>query len=163
MFILRFLWAVLTSRWLWTLIGITLLSLVIWVFGPIVKVGAYEPFASENVRIVIIALLVIFWLIWLIVAQRRAIRANHMFAEVMAELKRRRLGGRKFLREMPWYVIVGPPATGKTTALRQSGLNFPIDLTDDLQGVGGTRNCDWFFSENAVLIDTAGRYVQQES
>ncbi|TIT36889.1 MAG: type VI secretion system membrane subunit TssM, partial [Mesorhizobium sp.] len=123
MFILRFLWAVLTSRWLWTLIGITLLSLVIWVFGPIVKVGAYGPFASENVRIVIIALLVIFWLIWLIVAQRRAIRANRMFvaeiaapvvekplspgeenvaavgakfAEVMAELKRRRLGGRKF-------------------------------------------------------------------
>ena len=85
------------------------------------------------------------------------------FQEVMAELKRRKLGGRKFLREMPWYVIVGPPATGKTTALRQSGLNFPIDLTDDLQGVGGTRNCDWFFSENAVLIDTAGRYVQQES
>ncbi|WP_419696500.1 type VI secretion system membrane subunit TssM [Mesorhizobium muleiense] len=190
MFILRFLWAVLTSRWLWTLIGITLLSLVIWVFGPIVRVGAYEPFASENVRIVIIALLVIFWLIWLIVAQRRAIRANRMFvaeiaapvvekplspgeesvaavgakfAEVMVELKRRKLGGRKFLREMPWYVIVGPPATGKTTALRQSGLNFPIDLTDDLQGVGGTRNCDWFFSENAVLIDTAGRYVQQES
>lgn len=39
MFILRFLWAVLTSRWLWTLIGITLLSLVIWVFGPIVRVG----------------------------------------------------------------------------------------------------------------------------
>ncbi|RUV59202.1 type VI secretion system membrane subunit TssM, partial [Mesorhizobium sp. M5C.F.Ca.IN.020.29.1.1] len=190
MFILRFLWAVLTSRWLWTLIGIALLSLVIWVFGPIVRVGAYEPFASENVRIVIVALLVIFWLIWLIVAQRRAIRANRMFvaeiaapvvekplspgeenvaavgakfAEVMVELKRRKLGGRKFLREMPWYVIVGPPATGKTTALRQSGLNFPIDLTDDLQGVGGTRNCDWFFSENAVLIDTAGRYVQQES
>ncbi|RWB01537.1 type VI secretion system membrane subunit TssM [Mesorhizobium sp.] len=190
MFILRFLWAVLTSRWLWTLIGIALLSLVIWVFGPIVRVGAYEPFASENVRIVIIALLVIFWLIWLIVAQRRAIRANRMFVaeiaapvvekplspgeenvaavgakftEVMVELKRRKLGGRKFLREMPWYVIVGPPATGKTTALRQSGLNFPIDLTDDLQGVGGTRNCDWFFSENAVLIDTAGRYVQQES
>ncbi len=85
------------------------------------------------------------------------------FQEVMAELKRRKLGNRKFLRDMPWYVIVGPPATGKTTALRQSGLNFPIDLTDDLQGVGGTRNCDWFFTEDAVLIDTAGRYVQQES
>jgi type VI secretion system protein ImpL len=190
MFILRFLWAVLTSRWLWTLIGLTLLSLIIWIFGPIVKIGQSEPFASETVRIVLIALLVIFWLIWLIVAQRRAIRANRMFVaeiaapavekplsageesvaavgakfhDVMAELKRRKLGGRKFLREMPWYVIVGPPATGKTTALRQSGLNFPIDLTDDLQGVGGTRNCDWFFSENAVLIDTAGRYVQQES
>lgn len=190
MFILRFLWAVLTSRFLWTLIGLALLSLIIWVFGPIVRVGDYVPMASETVRIVIIALLVIFWLIWLIVAQRRAIRANRMFVaeiaapveekrltpgeenvaavgakfqDVMVELRRRKLGNRKFLREMPWYVIVGPPATGKTTALRQSGLNFPIDLTDDLQGIGGTRNCDWFFSENAVMIDTAGRYVQQES
>ena len=81
----------------------------------------------------------------------------------MAELKRRKLGGRRFLREMPWYVIIGPPAAGKTTALRQSGLDFPFDLTDDLHGVGGTRNCDWFFTEDAVLIDTAGRYVLQES
>ena len=64
---------------------------------------------------------------------------------------------------MPWYVIIGPPAAGKTTALRQSGLDFPFDLTDDLHGVGGTRNCDWFFTEEAVLIDTAGRYVLQES
>ena len=66
----------------------------------------------------------------------------------MAELKRRKLGGRRFLREMPWYVIIGPPAAGKTTALRQSGLEFPFDLTDDLHGVGGTRNCDWFFTED---------------
>jgi type VI secretion system protein ImpL len=56
-----------------------------------------------------------------------------------------------------------PPRTGKTTALKQSGLHFPIDLSDDLKGVGGTRNCDWFFTEDAVLVDTAGRYVQQQS
>jgi len=191
MFILRFFWAVLTSRWLWTFIGLALIAGLIWIFGPIIQVGQSAPFESEIVRLSIIAGLVILWLIWLIVAQRRAIRANRMFVaeiaapppveksltpgeqsvaavgakfqEIMAELKRRKLGNRKFLRDMPWYVIVGPPATGKTTALRQSGLNFPIDLTDDLQGIGGTRNCDWFFSENAVLIDTAGRYVQQES
>ena len=79
MFILRFLWAVLTSRWLWTLIGLALLAFVIWVFGPIVRVGDYEPFASETVRMAMIALLVIIWLVWLIVAQRRAIRANRLF------------------------------------------------------------------------------------
>lgn len=190
MFMLRFFWSVLTSRWLWTLIGIALLALIIWIFGPIISVGPYAPFASQTVRVALIALVVILWLIWLIVAQRRAIRANRMFVAevaapteealpgpgeealaavvekfsgVMAELRRRKFGKRKFLRDMPWYVIVGPPATGKTTALRQSGLNFPIDLTDDLHGVGGTRNCDWFFTEDAVLIDTAGRYVQQES
>ena len=36
-------------------------------------------------------------------------------------------------------------------------------MTDDIKGVGGTRNCDWFFTEDAILIDTAGRYVQQKS
>src|SRR5260370_10710040 len=30
-------------------------------------------------------------------------------------------------------------------------------------GVGGTRLCDWWFTENAVLIDTAGRYTTQDS
>lgn len=189
MFILRFIWSVLTSRWLWTLIGLVLVSAIIWVFGPLLRIGDMEPLASETVRMAVIAALVILWLIRLIIVQRRAILANRMFVaeiaapvekplspgeesvaavgarfqEVMGELKRRKLGGRKFLRDMPWYVIIGPPATGKTTALRQAGLNFPIDLTDDLHGVGGTRNCDWFFTEHAVLIDTAGRYVQQES
>src|SRR5690606_23049916 len=32
-----------------------------------------------------------------------------------------------------------------------------------LQGVGGTRDCDWWFTEDAVLIDTAGRYTTQDS
>lgn len=190
MAVLRLLFAVLTSRTLWTLIGLLILSGLIWIFGPIVSVGPYEPFADETVRLAVIAGLFILWLIGLLLAQRRAFKANRVFVAeiakpepkkpasaseesvaavgakfqtVMDELKRQKLGGRKLLRDMPWYVIIGPPATGKTTALRQSGLSFPVDLTDDLQGIGGTRNCDWFFTEEAVLIDTAGRYVEQES
>ena len=31
-----------------------------------------------------------------------------------------------------------------------------------MRGVGGTRNCDWWFTDEAVLIDTAGRYTTQE-
>ncbi len=30
-------------------------------------------------------------------------------------------------------------------------------------GVGGTRLCDWWFTDDAVLIDTAGRYTTQDS
>ena len=88
---------------------------------------------------------------------------NSKFQEILSAMKRSKLGNKNFLRDMPWYVIIGPPGTGKTTALRQSGLHFPIDLSDDIKGVGGTRNCDWFFTEHAVLVDTAGRYVQQMS
>lgn len=72
----------------------------------------------------------------------------------------------QYLYQLPWYMIVGAPGAGKTTALLNSGLEFP--LADSigktaLRGLGGTRNCDWWFTREAVLLDTAGRYTQQES
>ena len=178
------------SRFLWTLIGITILCVLIWFYGPLISVGDASPLAGELTRIVVIGVIIILWLVSMLVRAMRAARANRAFVAELAapppemaarpgdenlaevqtkfqgileQMKRSKLGGRKFLRDMPWYVIIGPPGTGKTTALRQSGLHFPIDLGDDLKGIGGTRNCDWFFTEDAVLIDTAGRYVQQQS
>jgi len=73
---------------------------------------------------------------------------------------------RQYLYQLPWYLIIGAPGAGKTTALLNSGLHFP--LADSfgkaaLRGVGGTRNCDWWFTSEAVLIDTAGRYALQQS
>ena len=57
-------------------------------------------------------------------------------------------------------VLVAPPGAGKTTALVNSGLKFPLSrgaTPAAVAGVGGTRYCDWWFTEDAVLIDTAGR------
>ena len=184
--ILRFL----ISRRLWTFIGLALLCALIWFYGPLVEVAGQAPLASELVRGIVIAVILVLWLFSLLLAQLRAAKRNQMFVtelarpevkaptrpgegnvaeinskfqDILQSMKRSKLGGKKFLRDMPWYVIIGPPGTGKTTALRQSGLHFPIDLSDDIKGVGGTRNCDWFFTEQAVLVDTAGRYVQQMS
>lgn len=78
---------------------------------------------------------------------------------------RSRFGGR-YLYELPWYLIIGAPGSGKTTALRHSGLNFPLaeQMGDHaIRGVGGTRHCDWWFTDRAVLIDTAGRFTTQDS
>ncbi|MFT7285899.1 MAG: type VI secretion system protein ImpL [Halieaceae bacterium] len=75
-------------------------------------------------------------------------------------------GKRVHLYELPWYVVIGSPGSGKTTAIRQSGLEFPLEeLTQgaSIGGVGGTRNCDWWITEQAVLLDTAGRYTTQDS
>ncbi|MEM1031875.1 MAG: type VI secretion system membrane subunit TssM [Myxococcota bacterium] len=81
----------------------------------------------------------------------------------MKALKRSRLGDgdRNPMYSMPWYAIVGPPGSGKTTALRHSGLSFPyLDPSGaGVRGVGGTRNCDWWFTNDAILLDTAGRYT----
>lgn len=72
-------------------------------------------------------------------------------------------GGEGALYVLPWYMLIGPPASGKTTLLQNGGLNFPYldqgGARSSVRGVGGTRNCDWWFSEEAVLLDTAGRYV----
>lgn len=85
--------------------------------------------------------------------------------EAMAALRKTK-GGRRHLYELPWYVMIGPPGAGKTTAIVNSGLRFPLAETmgkGAIGGVGGTRNCDWWFTDNAVMIDTAGRYTTQES
>lgn len=74
-------------------------------------------------------------------------------------------GRRTYLYSLPWYVIIGPPGAGKTTALLNSGLKFPLHEKgiSSVAGAGGTRYCDWWFTEEAVLIDTAGRYTTQDS
>ena len=75
-------------------------------------------------------------------------------------------GERRTVSQLPWYMFIGAPGSGKTTALLNAGLRFPLgDARGEraLQGVGGTRNCDWWFTDEAVLLDTAGRYTTQES
>src|SRR6185312_10048002 len=51
------------------------------------------------------------------------------------------------------------------TALLNSGLSFPLaaEMGQKVAGFGGTRLCDWWFTDDAVLIDTAGRYTTQDS
>ena len=80
--------------------------------------------------------------------------------EAIATIKTSKLGltrGAAALYELPWYMIIGNPAAGKSSAIARSGLSFPIPGNKALQGVGGTRNCDWFFTTDGILLDTAGR------
>ena len=69
----------------------------------------------------------------------------------------------KDLYKLPWYVIIGEPGSGKTEALRHSGIEFPPGLQDELQGSGGTVNMDWWFTNRAVILDTAGAMVFNEA
>jgi type VI secretion system protein ImpL len=74
--------------------------------------------------------------------------------EALSVLKKAKLGGKtgrgQYLYQLPWYIIIGPPGSGKTTALINSGLRFPLGA-GKVRGVGGTRNCDWWFTDEAVL------------
>ncbi|MGH7995392.1 MAG: type VI secretion protein IcmF/TssM N-terminal domain-containing protein [Opitutaceae bacterium] len=69
----------------------------------------------------------------------------------------------KDLYSLPWYVICGEPGSGKTEAVRHCNVGFPPGLQDEMQGAGGTINMHWWFTNHAVLIDTAGKLLFQEA
>ncbi|HEY3300068.1 MAG TPA: type VI secretion system membrane subunit TssM [Methylophilaceae bacterium] len=87
--------------------------------------------------------------------------------EAVDAIKTSKLGitsGSTALYELPWYMVIGNPAAGKSSAIVNSGLQFPFadKYGAIVQGVGGTRNCDWFFTADGILLDTAGRYAIHE-
>lgn len=98
--------------------------------------------------------------------QAEILQMQAEFQKAIGALKSSKIaqGGEDALYALPWHVIVGPPGAGKTTALRNSGLQFPYMSTSGggVRGVGGTRNCDWWLTNEAVLLDTAGRWTTEE-
>lgn len=176
---------VLGSRWFLSFVGVALLSMLIWWFGPFLEV-----LDSVIIRGCLIGVLVLIWAAtnFLLDWRRRKTDADLVegvtasagdpgaaaAAEESAAMRdkltnalsllAKASGSRGYLYEQPWYAIVGPPGTGKTTALVNAGLSFPLasEMGQKVSGFGGTRMCDWWFTENAVLIDTAGRYTTQE-
>ncbi len=182
-----------------SLLGVILLSLLMWFGGPQLGFGESRPLESETVRWVFIWIFFGLWAGYFLWKFIRAKMANaqlmrsiagegqkapapgahesaaeiaalgKLMQEAMATLKKSKQGGLKggqYMYQLPWYMFVGAPGTGKTTALSESGLNFPLkDLVGKkaIGGIGGTRNCDWWFTDEAVLLDTAGRYTTQDS
>lgn len=69
----------------------------------------------------------------------------------------------KDLYSLPWYLLVGPAGSGKTEALRHCNVGFPPGLQDYLQGAGGTLNMHWWFTNHAVVLDTAGRMFMESA
>lgn len=62
---------------------------------------------------------------------------------------------------LPWYIMVGEPDSGKSTALRNSGLTSASLDIDQPLGTSSTKNCDWWFFKDAIILDTTGRYAKQ--
>ena len=89
---------------------------------------------------------------------------NQQVKESIQLIRKSKLGDKKgnaALYELPWYMVIGNPAAGKSSAIYNSGLKFPFEETHQKMvsaGLSGTRNCDWFFSTEGILLDTAGRY-----
>lgn len=63
---------------------------------------------------------------------------------------------------LPWFMVVGEPEAGKSSAINRSRLASLNKNLSQFDPVTQTLNCDWWFFNKAVVIDTAGRYVSPE-
>lgn len=86
-------------------------------------------------------------------------RVRQKFQSGLQEFKSRG----KDIYKLPWYVIIGESGSGKTEAIRHSGIDFPPSLQDELQGAGGTVNMDWWFTNRGIILDTAGSMIFNEA
>ncbi len=69
----------------------------------------------------------------------------------------RKLGNPLYV--LPWYMMLGESRSGKTSAIKNSNLSSPLTDVSGAAIVSGTKNCDWWFLEQAIVLDTAGRYT----
>lgn len=185
--------AFLRKTWVWTLLVVLFVALLVWFVGPLLAVDDYKFWEGSTSRLLTISVLFLIWGLTMVFVSWRAgvrkkavedtengqdrIRREELIDEAEKELKVRFKDALKTLKtsslyrgrserwrsDLPWYLLIGPQGSGKTSLLDFSGLEFPINkierkLTRDTQG---TRHCDWYFADHGVLIDTAGRYLTQ--
>lgn len=182
----------LTSRKVMIVIGFIALFLLIWFGGPLISIADYTPLASVAARAILILAILLIYTLTKLLHLRKQNKRNESMAEELIEvdegagdeiqeeiktlkarmveaielLKNAKLFNGRNIYQLPWYIMIGPPGAGKTNIINNSGLDFPLKDklgTDLVHGVGGTRNCDWWFTNKAVIIDTAGRYTTQNS
>lgn len=59
----------------------------------------------------------------------------------------------------PLYLVIGAGSAGKSTLLTQSGLNLIDAHRQNITNPSSTRYCHFWFSPDAIWVDTAGHYT----
>ncbi|WP_110687084.1 type VI secretion protein IcmF/TssM N-terminal domain-containing protein [Salinicola aestuarinus] len=179
-------------RFLRSLKGFWPLSIVLWLVGLALCVTVLPLLTAERELVFIaMALVTAIWLFVVVMRQYHRIRAErnienlvelevHREAaesepgdyQVLSERLKHAMamqraaravdGGKASLYELPWYLVIGMAASGKTSLLTRSSLSATMAGGSNLSAVSGTQHCDWYFSREAVMIDTAGRYLVED-
>ena len=148
-------------------IGLLALSALVWWVGPLVAIGSARPLDPLAVRITVLVLLWALWIGWQgwkawkrrktnaallaglaagpSAATKEAQVLAQRFNDAVARLKASGgkgslLGGGQFLYELPWYIFIGAPGSGKTTALMNAGLQFLLGDAGQGRGAGRGRH-----------------------
>ncbi len=92
-------------------------------------------------------------------ARLHAIRA--VFRSVAETIRSSRVSGeRNPLSHLPFFLLMGPGGSGKTSLSLRSRVTARFRKESPEEGVLPTETVDFFFQDRAILLDTSGRYAE---
>ena len=172
--------------WVWSLLLVLSSACLVWFFGPVLAVDDHRFWQGATARLVTISGLFLLWGLAMVIAgarhsarsktdesradrqhpglvedERKQVRAR--FKDALHTLKTSRHYFGRSVRsrnELPWYLLIGQRGSGKSALLAANGLQRPPDHLQTASS-GASAYCDWFFADQGVLMESAGRYLDQ--
>ncbi|WP_397450590.1 type VI secretion system membrane subunit TssM [Pseudomonas sp. NA-150] len=182
------------KTWAWTLLLVLFAALAVWFFGPLLAVNDHKFWEEAGARLMSISILFLAWGLFVVydnwatanrlqsvkestdgAARLKVVLEKETEEKVLRKLFKRALHtlntsslyrrrNERWRIELPWYLLIGPEQSGKSSLLKKSGLEFPINnLEEGVEAASGDSTfCDWYFGEHGVLVDTGGRYLTSD-
>ncbi len=155
----------------------TLLSIfLLWSIGPYIAFAGMMPFASLQYRILasILVFIICYVIEYLRIDKTQIPNDILLSEEVHQELQTLQMTIKNVLRTLyqnifksflyrykkPWFLVLGPTNSGKSTILSKADLNLrgldnlPPSITSP------TKNFNWLLADEAVFIDVGGYYLR---
>lgn len=143
--------------------------LLIWLLGPYVAFAGKIPLETTFNRL--IASVICFAIYFYLEFKKSlplALNPLDLSEEIKLELQQFQLAIKTiaktlylnglfsfFLRyKKPWYLVIGPELSGKTTLLQKTDLNLKNP------SFSTTKTLQWWLAEDALFIDIAGKYLR---
>ena len=175
---------IMNSPYFFPVVCVAAVVLSVWFLLPKVAIGDSVPFESTSARLVVIAILAVIAIIYLINIRILVSKKNNQANSDDPTVIRKRLAKERkefkknvdkafsslknvfthgqnrkhYLYKMPWYLLIGLPSSGKTTAVINSGLKLSLrqQLNRDLQAeIAHLGQYEWWLTDDAVILDAA--------
>lgn len=159
---------------------LSIIAVAFWFCAPYIFIEGQYPFQPLENRLCIIGLFYLGWILYLFAkpAQASLPLPKHPEAlkKVQAQLARfqgaiqflkktqiNKFGKSNFkLTHLPWYLLIGPSGTGKTSLLANANVNYILTKQFKQEKIVSSDACNWWVTRDIVLIDVPGMYLKDK-